>query len=86
MHFSLNFLVLVFPVLALSSSSQVDPPCNVEECADVIDSSGCWNFARSKDAILGCVPKGTTVGVSQIRRAYKYTLNRARFVNVMGVI
>ena len=64
MYFLLTPFILVFPTLALSLSSQIDPPCNVEECADVIDSSGCWNFARSKSALLGCVPKGSTVGVS----------------------
>jgi hypothetical protein len=84
MQFSINLLIIIFPALALSLSPQDDLPCNVAECADVIDSSGCWNFARSKSALLSCMPKGS-VGVSSIREGCKYT-KRDRFVHVMGVI
>jgi hypothetical protein len=84
MQFSINLLILIIPALALSLSPQDDLLCNVEECADVIDSSGCWNFAKSKSALLDCVPKGS-VGVSSTREDCKYT-KRDRFVHVLDVI
>ena len=58
MRFSVNLLIFIVPAFALTSSIQADPPCNVEECSDLIDQSGCWNFARSKNALYACVPKG----------------------------
>jgi len=74
MHFSINLLILIFPAIVLSSTL-VDPYCNVEECAEVIDQSGCWNFAKSKNALLACVPKGTAE-VSLTKLGYKYTNQR----------
>jgi hypothetical protein len=79
-----HLLFLALPAFALCLSSQAEPPCNVDECTDVIDQSGCWNFARSKKALLGCVPGGS-VGVSWTIEGYICT-DYLRSVLVMGVI